>query len=373
MITTKSLRALRSGVSRSEKLGARGAGVLEFRAQDGGISASFRYSRRGERRRLLLGPWEERSAERSLQALRRRAQELARRLQDGLAIEEPAASGTLRDLLADYVDGLENVSTRKYVRRLFGRTVPPRFLDQPAAHVSGELVLSWLAARVKAGVTTEVNRARSYLRAAFQRPLDAAGDPRAAAGLSNAYGLRSNPVSLTRRVAEFERTHDAVLSDEELRGLWANLPSDVAAVVELTVRMGGQRAEQICNATLERGQLRMLDSKGARAQARIHSLPIPPQAMHLVPESGRVTEVSPQRLRDAVRSYSSIRRTIESRMGELGIRAELRNRIQSHNLSGVAERSYNRSDWGPQLLAALTAWNEWLDGVAATVTLLRRA
>jgi len=375
-ITVRTLQSLlrRPGKTLSEKLGARGAGVLEFAASGPAVMASFRYSLRGVRSRVALGAWEEQSQERSLRALRRRAQGLAQRLQDGLPVHELPPAGSLRDLLADYSAGLRNPATQRYVVALFGRTVPERFLSQSAAGITTETVLTWLSQRVKAGATTEVNRARSYLRAAFQGPLDAAGDPRAAAGQSNVYGLLVNPVAGVRRIGEFERSKDRCLTDAELRALFAALPSlapESARLLELTLRMGGQRAEQITQALRENGSIRLLDSKGARTQPRVHVLPVPRAARHLVDlvEDGeRITAISAEQLRNTANRvgawrYGDLRRTVETRMAELGIRKEVRDRIQSHGLSGVTERHYNRSDWLPQILIALDAWNTHLDAI----------
>lgn len=396
MLTVKTLQSMRKrpNTTKAEKLGRRGAGALEFRALPGGeLAAAFRYSLRGVRSRAPLGSWDEQSQERSLQGLRRRAQELAKRLQDGLPVVEALGAGTLQGLLGDYLETLDNPRTRKQVGNVFKRTVPKKFLTLPAASITSEQVLGWLAARARQGVTTEVNRARSWLHAAFQKPISAKGNPLHAAGQTGVYGLTTNPVAGTVRVGEFEMARDRILTDDELRSLWAALQGmnpDAARAVELSLRLAGQRAEQLVLATMDQGAVRMLDSKGRRAQPRVHLLSVPVQAAHLVEgiaEGARIFKLSAEVLRNTVNeigavqgwTYRDLRRTCESRLAELGIRKELRDLLQSHDQSGVTVRHYNRADWMPQLAVALEAWNRRLDDVlsgasaASNVTPLSRA
>jgi hypothetical protein len=374
-ITTKALQSLAKGKQSTgtlaEKLGSRGAGVLEFtRTPSGGVHAAFRYSSRGIRERAQLGPWDETSAERSLAALRRRAHELAQLHLDGKPVRVEAG-GSLRQMLTDYTGQLGNPATAAAAAAAFKKNIGEKFMLMPANAVTGEQVRSWLAAMVRRGCTRQVNKVRSYLHAAFELQLAAGRDPRASAASTSAYGITANPVaSGTVRVAEFDVAGDRVLTDEELRQLWKSLPDDDAGrAVQLSIRLGGQRAEQLVGAVLIDGPaVRMLDPKGARSQPRVHVVPVPAAALPILEgiKSGAAIfgGLAAEKVRAAAGGdYQHIRRTVETRLAELGIGSDVRARTQSHGLTGVQVRHYDRADYGPQIAAALARWNERLDAM----------
>ncbi len=94
--------------------------------------------------------------------------------------------------------------------------------------------------------------------------------------------------------------------------------------------------------------------------------------------SGLVTEISaamvkakegrPFELRD-------IRRTCETMMAGLGVSRDVRAQLQSHGLSGVQQRHYDKHEYMAEKRAALEKWARHLDriinGTAVTITVLR--
>jgi hypothetical protein len=91
-----------------------------------------------------------------------------------------------------------------------------------AAEVTPGDIHSILSRIAAAGHTRMVNKARTMLHAAFSYAATSAYDPRRQAGAAT-FGLQANPVSLTMKVKEFERTRDRVLSADELAAYWQHL------------------------------------------------------------------------------------------------------------------------------------------------------
>ena len=55
-----------------------------------------------------------------------------------------------------------------------------------------------------------------------------------------------------------------------------------------------------------------------------------------------------------------IRRTVKSRMGEIGISKEIRDRLHNHALHDVSSKHYDRFDYLQPKKDAIKVWNEWL-------------
>jgi integrase len=372
-LTAQALQKLAkvAGGSLSESLG-RGAGTLEFRVRQGGVFASYRHRAYGSAVREPLGVW----PLLSLAELRAKARDLAQKKASGAPLRQEKAAGTLAELLADYVKSLKNARTAREASACFKRTVPPSFLPRPASSITGEQVLDWLRKRVAAGASRDVNLARSYLHAAFALPLKAKGDPRAAAASSTSYGIKTNPVAATIRVAEWDRARDRVLTDDEIRLLWKSLDAadiEVRRAIRLLLHTG-QRIQQLLAGTMQGGKLRQLDAKGRRAAPRVHVIPLPEAARPLVAgysdgeELFAVTHwtVSNHVARlNAGFELSDVRRTVETRMAGLGVSKDVRAQLLSHGISGVQAKHYDHNDYSAAMLDALEKWSETLARILA--------
>ena len=127
----------------------------------------------------------------------------------------------------------------------------PGLVARKAADIGPEDIQAILARLVKKGVTRDVNKLRSYLRAAFQFGSGQDFDPATLARDGVVFKLASNPVTLIPRKPEYDRARDRVLTDAELRHVWRALegrapPSRNA--VRLAVVLGGQRMTQLLRA-----------------------------------------------------------------------------------------------------------------------------
>jgi integrase len=65
---------------------------------------------------------------------------------------------------------------------------------------------------------------------------------------------------------------------------------------------------------------------------------------------------------DSVQGFSprDLRRTVKTRMGEIGIEKSIRDRIQNHALNDVSSKHYDRYDYLQEKKTALLAWEKYL-------------
>lgn len=409
-ITVRRLSALAKvpGEWLSESMG-HGHGSLLFRALgDSSIAIYFRYKDGARRVTLPLGRYDADGASGlTLARARRRAGELSQIHAGGVtalkehvdadarkkteALRRPEA-GTFGQMLEAYIGTLEEAQSVAPVRRALKRWVTdmhPHILSRRASEITRDDILSILTKPTEAGLGRMVNLLRSYLLASFNRALESQGDPDLMIRFGGGFqDLHNNPVALTRPVRKFERARDRVLSDNEFSEYLSaikKLPFITSALMRLCILLGGQRPQQMLRVspsdinTTER-TVTILDGKGKRLTPRIHTLPIPDVAMGILSRllningggkylfsgdgvkplvvdtiSHRVSEISSgqYQLRD-------IRRSIETRMASIRISREVRAQIQSHGLSGVQEKHYDKYTYLPEKLEALEAWNIYL-------------
>ena len=62
--------------------------------------------------------------------------------------------------------------------------------------------------------------------------------------------------------------------------------------------------------------------------------------------------------------FDDLRRTVETMMASMRISKDTRAQIQSHGLSGVQTRHYDRHDYADEKLIGLGAWAAHLDSLA---------
>lgn len=402
LLTDRKIRAAKAG--KLSEPAPRGNGRLLVRIRDGGRREFFFRSRAGGADTLRkLGDY----GAMSLAEARERVRTLSR---DPTAA---SARGTLGDLLSAYVDDLEARGKRsaRDAKNAFLRALPERdaLRRKRAAEIRPADITAVIARRIKAGAGTEANRLRSMLHAAFALGARLDHDPRAAARQSPRFGLTGNPVSVVQRIAEFERTRDRVLSWSELGAYWRELdaePVPVAASLRLILAIGGQRMQQVLRASWEdiaehvvpslkprrRSRriraLRIVDAKG-RGEAREHLVPLSALAeeqLAILATSMKRRGAAPDakgekpprpfmvdhfRLGEAISAASKalggerfdardLRRSVETRLADLGVGRETLAHLLSHGRSGVQARHYDRAMRLPEKLAALELWDRHL-------------
>jgi hypothetical protein len=315
-----------------------------------------------------------------------------------------AGDGSLRALLDAYVAGLRDAKkpSARDVANLFKNHVYaawPELAAAPAASITSLQITNMLRRLVDAKHGRTAGKLRSYLRAAFATAAESSLDASVPATLS-AFGITSNPAAPTKALTKFNRARHRNLDKHELGFFWARLRerSDLpglALIVNLL--LGGQRLAQLLRLQSTEVQfvtrvLLLRDRKGRRSEPRQHWLPITPPvatALKALVErnqaagcpwvfsttlrrpicsetlSAIVNEICAAML-DAGETREKfemrdIRRTVESRLGELSVSRDLRAQLQSHGTSGVQEIHYDMWTYLPEKREALEQWERQLD------------
>ena len=408
-LTVKAVEAAKPGKVLTDGGLGRGSGklILRVRAKK---EWYFRYRLRGGSTLLKLGEF----PLMGLPEARQRAGALAQLVREGIdpkakereddeeahrAAEQEARRGSLGQLLGAYVAALRaqgKVSARN-VEMLFNRAVVgpfPALVVRKAADIGPGDIQAILARLLGRGLTRDVNVLRTCLRAAFQFGSGQDWDPATLARDGVAFQIKTNPVTLIPRQAEFDRARDRVLTDEELRDLWWALeerspPSRNA--VRLALVLGGQRMTQLLRARWldldeAAGTLVLRDPKG-RGPVRDHLLPVSEWAGEMLGElrtihagTGHVFEGSQGgvlRL-DIVSALvgelaagkgfqlRDLRRSAETRLAGLRVDKETRAQLLSHGRStGVQARHYDKHRYLDEKREALEVWEHHLRAVLA--------
>jgi integrase len=198
----------------------------------------------------------------------------------------------------------------------------------------------------------------------------------------------TNPVVGTNKASNI-KSRDRVLSDAELAAIWKALPSDAYGAIVRLLIFTGQRREEI-------GGLRwsevdvdkaLVTLSGDRTKnGKPHELPLPAPAIAILqgqPRRGArdlifgeragpfqgwskaktaldkaITKNAPENGRVAPWRLHDVRRTVATRMSDLGVQPHVVEAVLNHvsgHKAGVAG-VYNRSLYGPEKRAALELW-----------------
>ena len=307
----------------------KGDGRLIVRVQPSGTKEAFyRYRANGLDRTVSLGRYNGKGQNgKTLRELRATAKKY-RRLQDETGDvkehlraerrrrEVEARQGSFGQLLDAYVDTLKaagkpSAAQAKAVFRRYIRQPFPGLVTARASEIEPADVQRILARMVKAGIKRQVNITRSYLHAAFAFGGKVDHDPRTVAHDGVLFALKSNPITLVPRIADYEKAGDRVLTTDELREFWKALdwrkedtakpakgkkagaekkakerplvPLVTRAFLRFNLALGGQRVTQLLRVDwpafdFEANTVLLRDTKG-RGGARDHLVPLTPFAL----------------------------------------------------------------------------------------------
>jgi integrase len=446
-ITVRGLEALNPGEWLTEP-GNRNAGALRAKGGPNGARFYFRYrDSLGRYDDLPLGQFDTKGRDGlSLANAKARAGELSRRYLAGdrdlrlildaerregeaaLAAkvrareaDEARKSATLSALLTAYAEHLKAAGKPSW-RQVSGaieRHVTPRkpIAGKPADEITVDDVMPIFHSLTKAGKLREAEKLRAYLRAAYT----AARKARTDATLYAFAGFRihSNPladldVSRPKQAAEKAAT-DArerkwAMSEAQLAAYWKRIKADDTArgaLLRLHLLTGGQRVEQLARLTsadydADQKTVTLHDTKGRRKQARVHVVPLLPEAVEALQamrgEAGpylftldagaspagyhraweAVNEVAQAMLdaREVDRLFTpgTVRKTVETRLAAKGVPDEVLARLLSHGLGGVQARNYNDHHYDDEKRGALRKLRALCEpaGRAGNVTTIRK-
>jgi len=349
-----------------------------------------------------------------------------RNLRESLAVESgakitavthahQAQTATLGALLQAYVGSLAGRASQKSVAGSFKRNVEnarPDLWARAVVAIGTDDLLDVLAALVHAGKLTSAARLRGHFQAAFASAIRARHDAKASKEM-RAVRLSANVARELSTIEGASNARHRALNVSELRHYWrriCELKTHWGAILRVHLLTGGQRVQQLLRATaddldLVEHTLALSDPKGRRTTPRRHVLPLLPEVEAAI-ESLTATLPDGTRGRTGPYLFSAahgarpasfsgcsialakiaagmakageldgglftigdLRRTVETRLAALGVARETRAQLQSHGLTGVQAKHYDRHDYMDEKRAALVQLHELLTGQSATVT-----
>lgn len=414
MLTDKQIRGLKPREREyiaSDDDRSRGTGRLVIRVRPSGTKTwEYRYFVAGKRRKKTLGTYPEVSLVQARRAAAEIAEDRAARKAGGLpegrstrgllGDQSTVTPGSLGELLEAYVADMRRrkKSSAQEVEAGFRRWVEgpfPGLWETRADLVTPADIRDLLAHHIDRGVTTSVNRLRSYLRAAYQFGLTNENNPMVSR--ARGWGLSSNPVDAVPSQPSFERPGDRVLSRDEVHHVWHHITETpgvgwrLARLIQLAIATGGQRPSMLLrlrtqDVDLQRG---VLDIPGdATKTGKPHVVPVGQHALALLVTltnharvAGTEALFPASRGRQGVTRLNSassalalyrtfwgttpwtmrdVRRTVKTVLGQEKVPKEDRDRLHGHALTDVSSHHYDRYDYLEEKAAAMAVWDAWL-------------
>ncbi len=271
----------------------------------------------------------------------------------------------------------------------------------PASALTRQHVTDTLRKVVESGKGRTAGVLRSYLAAAFRRALDAEDDASIPTDflIYRRAGLERNPAAETKALTQFIKPRERYLNDAEFRHLWRRLADAgiPGMTIQSAIALGGQRIAQLLRAQIQDvdddGILTLRDPKGRRTEARLHYLPLAGLANDLIRNAQQRAKIlntnwlfsidgskaiHPDTLTHLVSDLSKamldageanaplqmkdIRRTVETTLSRMGVSESHRAQLQSHGLSGVQARHYDKHNYLAEKKSALLKLTAWIEG-----------
>ena len=335
-ITDPDLRNLTPGKSKVESLG-KSLGAMVFRHKGKVTSGYYRYWKGKQSIFIKLGtykPPRTKVAGFTLKEIREKANELAtlrqqispQDLKEYLSQQEEdrqqqveekkqqeaieASKGTFEDLLNAYVANLYRLgrSSARQTETSLKRTVKkpyPDMLKVKANKIVVDDIIKIIRRMISSGVTTQSNRVRSYLHAAFEYGLRADNDPMQQEEHGKRFYLHFNPVHAVPRQAQFERIRDRVLSNDEIRFYWLHFEKGrpthsklYGLLIRFMISAFGNRPEQLNHCLwsdfdFNNRTLVFFDSKGKSARKKKRIIPLTSRAIDILEQARQYSGNNP--------------------------------------------------------------------------------
>jgi integrase len=253
------------------------------------------------------------------------------------------------------------------------RYLIPAWGALPLRDITRAHVHELLDTLVAKGLTTGVNRVQAVISRLFTVALDRSL-------------VDAHPAA--RMIKRFrEQPSDRVLSDDELRALWAGLDAHSGRAADaLRLRLLlGQRGEEVNGMLWSEIDFKekTWDLGGARTKnRRPHSVPLPPTALELLkrrrveipadeprvfpgltawaPDYRGLSEISGRRY-----EWKDLRRTLSTRLAARGFGEEVVGRALNHARYTVTARHYIKHAYLVEIRRALEAWDNELADIVA--------
>jgi len=257
--------------------------------------------------------------------------------------------------------------------RKIHRYLLPAWGPLPLRDIKRSHVHELLDTVVGKGLTVGVNRLQALISRMFTVALDR--------GLVDAHPA-------ARLIKRFKETPlDRVLTDDEIRTLWAGLDaqpgpaSDAVRLRLLLGQRGGETAGMVWREVDLDDALWQLPAPRTK-NGKPHIVPLPAQALalltrrreHVPADEPRVfPELSLAgdehkalgRLHGGAYAWKDLRRTVGTRLAELGFDETTRGRVLNHARYSVTDKHYNAHAYDAEKRGALTAWDAELQRILA--------
>ena len=335
----------------------------------GTIVFQWQHQSNGARKFLGIGKYPEVSLAEARAKLR-----LARKIGDA-----PVGESTVKDLIDVYVARLEASGRRSAdeIRRNLEKHAAPLIGRKPASQVTPEDIRQILYVLISDGHAVQANRVRSMLHAMFQAGMYHDNDPKSLSTTVR-FNLVTNPVEAVPKDASVERALDRALTWDELALLWEGKGLRYRNVFRMILASGGQRPVEITGARWSEIEGTNWVIPGSRTKnGRDHVIPITSVLQDILNEmandsewmfpgqkDGPISRELPSRAAKEfcdntgmpVWTPRDLRRTVKTRMGELGISKFTRDVLQNHSRDDVSSRHYDRYTYAREKREALEAW-----------------
>lgn len=307
-----------------------------------------------------------------------------------VAMNQPDKVSTRKRVRADGTVTPDTKSARDVDSAFRNHVYPKQIAKKLARDVTAEEVADILRPLTTAGKRQAAKHLRSYLKSAYMLASQVSTDT-AIDGKFKVFRCTSNPVASVATVKDADNARERALSLTELHDYY----DAVLALKSETIRdallacllLGGQRGTQVLRITgrdVADDTVTIWDGKGKRQKAREHLLPLFGQVKEIIgrrvipsmPDSlifwGRGAPCEQTTLSHTVRDiskafikadpkrqpfgFSDIRRTVKTLLVAHGVDEGILDQLQSHNLTGVSLKHYNKYKYLPEKQQALEAW-----------------
>ncbi|MCZ6870816.1 MAG: integrase arm-type DNA-binding domain-containing protein [Gammaproteobacteria bacterium] len=330
---------------------------------------------------------------------RQRDEQEEQRLQRIEAEKRERSTGTVADLAELYLKDLEERGrkTIKQVAYQLTSAVLPAIGKKKAQDITPDDILTVLAPFVERKALIRGNRVRSIMASMFTFGMRWDHSPKAKLHPERLlFHITTNPVSIVEKPQKKEAVGETELNWVEIRDFWLALddvPMPTCFAPKLLLAVGGQRVGEVLNAAWEEFDIdnAQWEIPGARTKnGQTHLVPLTKTALELLEALQKHTGSSPY-LFPKTRHYHDeskhtmfvssvarvirelckekglkplsprdIRRTCKTRMAEIGIEKEIRDKLHNHAGRDVADRHYDKWGYWPEKQRAMAKWDRRL-------------
>lgn len=314
---------------------------------------------------------------------------------------EASLRGSVEQLFQHYISYLKAEKSQESAQKVwqaYERDVLPVVKsDMKAKDVTSKEIRLILNRITKRGALIQANRVRSYLMAAFKQGIEHDNNPMNL-DADVLFALQYNPVRDIPRIVKREPVGNRDLSTSEIVTFWHSLDEyqgmDLLTKLafKLALATGGQRIKEIVQAPWAEIDIArcLWEIPPERTKnGRAHIIPLSDPALELLSVLRNITggseflfptrgnDSAPMPLASMSKALSrycertgfekftprDLRRTCKTRMGELGLSKEIRDRLHNHALNDVSSKHYDRYDYLPEKTKAINAWGEYLEQI----------